>query len=256
MYFSCLETFSYCKQIWRRHKKAALSHWVISHSGPLNSSLCEQTLQYSSGRGRRRRRVGPLAQLGPSGVIMSGCYWIKTPQWCYELSSGRIWKDKSRCLLGRLEEKNISTNHTVALSGGHFLKVVNGKLPFLLTLFRWRLMACKNAETTELTESGKLKKFKDWAEEDVAEGMWTLHKVTQTGRRSWGSACHLAWVIFVKGDPHAKRKTKGTHCSGLLITFTCLFLFVVAISCRSEVHSLKYVIKSETVSTIMLPLLG
>lgn len=45
----------------------------------------------------------------------------------------------------------------------------------------------------------------------------------------------------MNGAPHAKRKqnTNGTHYSGLLITFTCSFLFVVVISSRSEVDIIK-----------------
>lgn len=81
-------------------------------------------------------------------------------------------------------------------------------------------------------------------------------------RRCRGSACHLARVIFVKGAPHAKRKpnTKGAHYSGLLIIFTCLFLFVVVISWRSEVYIVKICNKirghDKSISTFMLPILG
>lgn len=51
---------------------------------------------------------------------------------------------------------------------------------------------------------------------------------------------HLKLFLW-KGFPHAKTKqnTKGKHYSGLLITFTCSFLFVVVIGCRAEVYIVK-----------------
>lgn len=73
------------------------------------------------------------------------------------------------------------------------------------------------------------------------KGLNSSQSHTNTRRGCRGSACHLAWVIFVKGATHAERKqhTNGTHYSGLLITFTCSFLFVVVISWRSEVYIVK-----------------